>query len=409
MLIRKAFRFQLRTDAALEHELRKASGCVRFVWNRALAMQKERLGKSERCLSYPKMTAELVLWKKAPETSFLQEGHSQALQQILKDLDRALKDAFDKKSPKRFPKFKKKGVHDSFRFPQGTKLDGDRIYLPKFGWVRFRKSREVEGKIKNVTVSRHLEHWYISVQTEMEIGVPVHPSTSAVGIDLGVAKLATLSTGEVIQPLNSFRGKEKQLARAQRALARKKKFSNNWKKQKAKIARLHARIADARKDLLHKTSTTISKNHAVVVLEDLRVKNMSASAKGTLEKPGKNVRAKAGLNKSILDQGWFELRRQLEYKEAWLGGQVIVIEAHHTSQRCSACGHVSPNNRLSQAIFACEECGHRENADLNAAKNILAAGHAVIACGEVVRPVSTKAASGKQEPTERVAKNAKAA
>ena len=159
-------------------------------------------------------------------------------------------------------------------------------------------------------------------------------------------------------------------------------FINNWKKQKAKITRLHSRIADARLDFLHKNSTAISKNHAVVVLEDLKGSNMSASAKGTKEQPGKNVRAKAGLNKSILDQGWFEFRRQLEYKQAWRGGQVVLINPQHTSQTCSTCGHISPENRRTQSKFRCTSCGHEEHADLNAAKNIRRAGQARIACGD---------------------------
>jgi putative transposase len=165
-------------------------------------------------------------------------------------------------------------------------------------------------------------------------------------------------------------------------LSRKNRFSRNWQKQKRRIARLHWRIANVRKDALHKTTTAISKNHAMVVIEDLAVGSMSRSARGTAEEPGRNVRAKAGLNKSILDQGWGEFRRQLEYKQAWRGGDVIAVDPRHTSQTCSECGHVSSENRPSQARFACVACGHEANADLNAACNILAAGHAVIACGE---------------------------
>ncbi len=159
------------------------------------------------------------------------------------------------------------------------------------------------------------------------------------------------------------------------------KRSNNWKKQKIKINRLHIRISDMRKDRLHKVSNEVSKNHAVLVLEDLKVKNMSASAKGTVDKPGKNVKRKSALNRSILDQGWYELRRQIEYKMSWRGGQVIFVHPAGTSQTCSCCGHVSPENRPSQALFYCVKCGHTENADVNAAKVILGAGQALLACG----------------------------
>jgi putative transposase len=149
------------------------------------------------------------------------------------------------------------------------------------------------------------------------------------------------------------------------------------------VRRKHKKAADGRNDFLHKTSTEICKTHAIIVIEDLQVSNMSRSAAGTIAQPGKNVRAKSGLNRSILDQGWGEFRRQLEYKQKWRGGLVIAVPPHHTSQRCAACGCVSPENRISQSQFQCIECKHTENADLNAARNILAAGRAVIACGEI--------------------------
>ncbi len=170
------------------------------------------------------------------------------------------------------------------------------------------------------------------------------------------------------------------LAKQQRKLSRKKKFSSNWKKQQRKIAKLHHHIACIRKDFLHKTSTTISKNHAVIIIEDLKVSNMSRSASGTIEEPGRNVKAKSGLNRSILDQGWGEFRRQLEYKQLWRGGKVVTINPGYTSQACSACGHVSSENRKTQSRFECVVCGFAENADLNAALNIQSAGHALSAC-----------------------------
>jgi len=157
-------------------------------------------------------------------------------------------------------------------------------------------------------------------------------------------------------------------------------------KAKARIRKLHARIADIRLDHLHKLSTRLSKNHAVIVIEDLQIRNMSRSASGAVEQPGRNIRAKAGLNRSILDQGWFEFRRQLEYKQAWRGGMVIAVDLRHTSRRCPACGHAAKANRASQSYFECVACGYTAQADVNAARNILEAGHAVMACGGDVRP-----------------------
>ena len=221
----------------------------------------------------------------------------------------------------------------------------------------------------------------MSIQTEREVEQIVHAATSMVGVDVGIARLATLSNGQVFEAINSFKQKQARLARYSSALARKVKFSSNWKKQKGRITQLHSTIANIRKDYLHKTTSTISQNHAFVCVEDLQISHMSKSAKGTIEAKGRNVKAKSGLNRSILDQGWFEFRRQLEYKQAWAGGQVITVPPQYTSQRCRCCGTVSKDNRQSQAKFACVSCGYESNADLNAAKNILAAGHAVLACG----------------------------
>lgn len=361
--------------------MRRFAGCCRFVWNKALALEKDAYETEGKRQGYNKLAGLLRGWKKEDDTAFLVEAHSQILQQTLKDLDRAYVNFFQKRAE--FPRFKKKGVHDAFRYPQGFKLDegNSRIYLPKIGWIRYRKSRDTEGMAKQVTVSLRAEKWYISVQTAREVETPVHPSVSAVGIDLGVSRFATLSDGTVMLALHSFRRHEAKLAKAQRNLSRKVQFSANWQKQKAKIQRLHRKIADVRSDFLHKASTTISKNHALVVMEDLKVKNMSASASGSLVSPGRNVRAKSGLNKSILDQGWFEFRRQLGYKLAWSGGMLAVIPPQYTSQTCQVCGCVDKANRVSQAYFACISCGHTANADHNAALNILAAGYAVSACG----------------------------
>ena len=390
----QAYKFQLRPKAEQESNMRRFAGSCRFLWNKALAMEKEAYETTGKRLGYYALAGMLKDWKKDEETSFLSEVHSQILQQALKDLDRAYKNFFSKLAE--FPRFKKKGVHDAFRYPQGFKLDegNSRVYLPKIGWVRYRKSRNMEGQPKQVTVSLAAGRWYVSVQTEREVPEPVHVSQSSIGIDMGIARFATLSDGTSIAPLNSFRKYEKKLAAMQRKLAKLTKFSANWQKLKAKIQRLHRKIANVRNDFLHKTSTKISKSHAVVVLEDLKVRNMSRSASGTTENPGRNVHAKSGLNKSILDQGWFEFRRQLDYKLRWRGGKLLIIGPQYTSQRCSRCGWTDKNNRPIQAKFKCTVCGLELNADHNAALNILAAGHAVSACGAG----RAQASAMKQEP-----------
>jgi putative transposase len=240
----------------------------------------------------------------------------------------------------------------------------------------------------------HAGAWYISVQTEQEVEQPIHPKTSMVGIDMGVKQFATLSDGTIYSPLNTYRLYEKKLRYYQRRLSRKQKFSKNWLKVTKIIQGIHTKIADVRRDDLHKISNDISKNHAIIILEDLRITNMSASASGTRESPGKQVRAKSGLNKSILDQGWGEFARQLEYKQLWKGGRTLFVPPHNTSRACSQCGYTSAENRKTQARFACVACNYTTNADINAAYNIVAAGHAVLACGEMALSHSVK-----QEPT----------
>lgn len=400
MVKRMAYVFRLEPKPPQVAQMARTAGCCRFVFNRGLALEKEAYAECCGLLGYVNMASLLPIWKADPETTFLAEVPAQALQQSLKDLYKGYANLFAKRAS--FPRFKRKGVHDAFRLPQGFKLDqgNSRVSLPKIGWVRYRKSREVEGVPKNVTVFRKCGHWYMAVQTEQDVEITAHPHIdSPVGIDMGVAKIATLSDGTAIESVNAMRRFAAKLKNAQRRLRRMKKFSGRWCKQQAKVARIHYKIACVRNDALNKATTTIAKNHGIVVVEALKVKNMNKSARGTVENPGRNVRQKAGLNRSILDQGWYEFKRQLGYKLAWRGGKLVEVPAPFTSQRCSVCGHTEAANRPSQAVFRCMACGHTENADLNAAKNILAAGQAVMARGGE----ETQVAPLKREPAYGVA------
>lgn len=381
MLIQKAYKYRLITTPEQEELLRQHAGSCRYIWNKALALQKYLLHCGERKLGYADLCKELSAWKKMPRTELLKEATAQVLQQSMKDMDRAYGNYFSKRAKAPVPK--KKGKHDSFRSPAGFEIDqiNSRVKLPKIGWLRYRNSREITGKAKNITISLNAGHWYASVQTEQEVAEPVHQSTKQVGGDRGINSFLALSDGTLIQPLNAFKATSRKLARLQRQLARKVKFSENWKKAKQKITRLHSKIANMRKDYLHKLSTIVAKSHGTVVLEDLKIGNMSKSASGSIATPGRKVKQKAGLNKAILDQGWYEFGRQLEYKLRWLGGTFIKVPAQYTSQKCSCCGHTEAQNRKAQK-FVCLSCGTELHADINAAKNILAAGLAVIACGE---------------------------
>lgn len=402
----QAFKYELRPDGQQTRQMARFAGSCRFVFNKALALQKANHEAGGKFIGYVAMAKHLTEWRNGAETPWLKDAPVHPLQHALKDMERAYKNFFAKRAA--FPRFKKKGQHESLRYPDAKQFKLDqpnaRIFLPKLGWMRLRLSRPVLGKLCNATVSLSGGKWFVSLQTEREVEQPIPQASSAMGIDLGVARFATFSDGTFLEPLACFKKHEARLRRYQRAMSRKKKFSSNWKKARAKVQRIHTRIGNARRDYLHKATTAISQNHAMVVIEDLQVKNMSKSAKGSAEQPGKNVRAKSGLNKSILDQGWYEFRRQLEYKLGCNGGMLITVPARNTSRTCPQCGCVSADNRKTQAVFLCVECGHEGNADHIGAINILARGHRVAACGKDVShaepAMAKRAALVKQEPIE---------
>ena len=378
MLVQKSYQYELIPNGEQVRKLKQFCGCCRFVFNKGLEEVKKYYETTGHFLNYVQLAAFLPKWKQ--DADWLKDCNAQALQQSMKNLSRALMNFSAGRA--NFPRFKAKGKKDSCRLPQGIKLDGgnNRIYLPKIGWVRYRNSRTIIGTIKNVTVTAKCGKWYVSIQTEYEQEKPVHHGDD-IGIDMGIVRFATLSNGQYFNPINAFKTLKGKLAKLQCQLKRKTKGSSNWKKLVAKISKLHHRIANIRKNFLHQISNTISKNHATVYVEDLQVKNMSKSAKGTVEKHGKMVKQKSGLNRAILDQAWYEFRRQLEYKLRWRGGQLIPVSPQYTSQCCPACGHTAKENRTTQALFACVQCGYSNNADVVGAMNVLQRGRALSATG----------------------------
>ena len=388
--------------------MRQFAGACRFVFNKALALQQAHYASGGKFMSYVDMAKHLTGWRNGAQTPWLRDAPVHPLQHALKDLDKAYRNFF--KGLGRFPRFKKRGSGASFRFPDAKQFEVDeansRIRLPKLGWVKYRNSRGVLGTPRNITLSCNGGKWFASIQTQREVDqpVPVPVATSAIGLDVGIANFVAMSDGTFVAPLASFKAHEVRLARYQRRMSRKVKNSANWCKAKARVQRLHTRITNARRDFLHKTSCAIARSHALVVVEDLAVSNMSRSARGTADKPGQRVKAKSGLNKAILDQGWAEFRRQLDYKLAWRGGVLLAVPAHHTSQTCPECGHVAQENRQTQSRFACVACGHSAHADSVGARNILERGHRLSACGEDIRQGQAarpaRAASVKQEPAE---------
>ena len=414
----RAYRFQLRPRPAQEKQLARYAGMLRWVWNQALAEQQARRERGDLYANYVAMAKWLTAWRAAPETRWLAEGPVHPQQQVLKRLDAAFQKFFANVKAGRtpgYPQFKKRGNEPGIRFPDKAqfKLDAlnGRLQLPKLGWVRLRMSRAVAGELRNASITRQGDRWYVAIQTLQPGVLPVAGVAPTLGIDLGVANFAGSSDGRLIEPLAALKAQQRRLRRYQRSVTRKVKGSYNRKKAVVKLRALHKRIAQQRNDWLHKLTTGLAVLHPVIAIEDLCVAAMSASARGNAQTPGKKVRQKAGLNRGILDAAWGEFRRQLEYKVAAYGGQLLAVDPAYTSRKCRICGHVAAENRKTQSVFACVACSHTEHADVNAAKNILAAGHAVWAsaskpdaCGGVVGRAASertkRAAPAKQEPTE---------
>ena len=426
MKINKAYKFRLEPNTEQTVILNNLVGSARFVWNQMLAISFEMFANNE-FINATNLVNKIIDLKSNPDFDFLKtSSNAVALQQKVRDLASAWSRFFDpkvharlkenKKKPRKpkffkladgseiqlrplMPRFKHKSDGcDSIRLVQFDKycrVEDNRVKLPNgIGLVKFRKSQNIIGTIKNVTISKKSGRWYVSFGCEHELAEnPRHPAISAIGLDMGISKLLTTSNGEYIKPKNSFKANQLKLARLQRQLIKKVKFSENWKKQNRKIQKLHHHIANIRHDYLHKITTSISKNHAMIACEDLKVTNMSKSASGSMEKKGYNVKAKSGLNKSILDQGWAMMVNMLEYKQQWQGGLLVKINPRYTSQTCFNCKHVAKENRQTQSKFECVQCGYVANADVNAARNILAAGHAVLSaegrCGKG-SPVETE-------------------
>jgi putative transposase len=306
------------------------------------------------------------------------------------------------------------GIHYSDKKSIELDAGSARLQLPKVGWIRLRMSRPLKGEIRSASLSCEGSKWYVSIQTLDSDVIPAAGLAPSVGIDMGIKLFAALSNGQTIEPLNAYKLHQCRLRRYQRSVARKVKGSCNRKKALIKLKTLHKKIADKRSDWLHKITSAIVKEHPVIAIEDLNIKNMSKSCSG------KGRQAKAGLNKGILDQAWGEFARQLDYKTQSVGGLLLKVPAAYTSQTCSKCGTVNKLNRQSQSQFLCVACGHTENADLNASSNILqrgelawgeliqqkAAGHAASVHGEIVRPSKVaklkKAVSKQWKPSEEV-------
>ncbi|HXZ70477.1 MAG TPA: transposase [Streptosporangiaceae bacterium] len=352
---------------------------ARFVWN--LAVEQQSWWRPGR-VSAPGWVEQCRQLSAArQEHEWLAGGSVVVQQQALRDYAQAMANYFHGSHCK--PSWRKAGRDEGFRIValrpgQVRRLNRHigQVFIPKAGWVRFRWSRAVpEARSFRVRLDR-AGRWHVAFAT---VPAPIEgPGIGqVVGVDRGVTVSAALSTGEILTCPRLSMGRQQRLKRLQRRLARARRGSNRRSQVKSAIARLKAREADARKDWAEKLSTDLARRFDVIRVEDLRIPGMTRSAKGTIDKPGRGVCAKAGLNREILASGWGILARRLEEKAP---GRVQKVYPTYTSQRCSACGHVAGENRKSQAVFACTACRYTANADVNAATNI-AAGHAVTARG----------------------------
>jgi putative transposase len=374
VLIQRANKYCAEPTPYQAQALSQWVGACRHEYNHALERRQFEYRNYGFSLAYVPQAKELT--GRRATTDWLDFTPIHALQNALRDLDEAFSRFF--KGLCGHPKPRKKFKNDSFTLPaedvEFKRLNKHlgAIKLPKIGLVRFRGFRPLGGVLRSVTFRRKAGKWFPSVLWAKEIPDPVKRQVEAIGIDRGVAVFAATSVGELIDPLNAFDRTRPKLAKLQQKLARKVKFSANWSKLKGKISRLRMHEANARKDFLHKVSTDLAKSHGVYRLEKLRVRNMTASAKGTIEEPGKSVAQKSGLNRNILDQGWSMFATLLGYKLRERGGRVEFTPAPYTSLRCPNldCGHTHANNRPTRGRFCCELCGYEGHADVVGAINV---------------------------------------
>ncbi|MGH3674534.1 MAG: RNA-guided endonuclease InsQ/TnpB family protein [Mycobacterium sp.] len=398
MLTGRRFRVEFTDDQADYAE--RIAGVCRSVWNTGL---EQRRGYRRRgaWMNYREQVRELAEAK--AEHRWLAEAPGHCLQQTLMDLDRACRAhgtfAVRWRSGRRW--------RPSFRFPEGNKMTVQRlnrrharVKLPKLGWVKFRMSRPLEGVVvRSVTLTRDGKRWFASfLVDDGRQTPPAHANPGvAVGVDRGVVAAIATSDGELLDRPFLTAGEQRRAVVVQRRLSRCARRGSNRDKLRMALAQIRSRERRRRGDFCAQTAHLLATANAMVVVEDLKIRQMTSSAKGTLEAPGTNVRAKAGLNRAILAKGWHQFAVALASAARYTGTSVVAVPAAFTSQRCSVCGHLDPKSRESQAVFRCTGCAHTAHADVNAARNILAAGRAVTACEEPTRPPG-RAGSLKQEP-----------
>ena len=374
-MVLKAFRYRFYPTPEQENLLHRTLGCVRLVYNKALAARTEAWYERQERIGYAQTSSMLTQWKQEEELQFLNDVSCVPLQQGLRHLQKAFANFFAKRA--KYPKFKKKRnggsaelTRSAFRWKDGQ------LWIAKSSEpLNIRWSRQLPKGAKPSTVTVRFDpsgRWQVSLLVEDSTVKPLPQTKKSVGVDLGIAHLAITSDGEKISNPRHFNKHYKRLRRAQKALSRKMKGSKNREKARRKVAKIYTKITDARTDYLHKLSTRLVRENQTIVVEDLSVKNMVKNPK---------------LARHISDCAWGEFVNQLDYKCQWYGRTLVKVDKWFpSSKRCGHCGHIVESLPLNVREWTCPECGMHHDRDLNAAKNLLAAGHAVSVCGADVRP-----------------------
>lgn len=375
MDVKKAYRFRFYPTPEQEQNLAKTFGCARFAYNHMLRIRTDAWYKEQKRVGYHDTSALLTELKKQPETIWLNEVSSVPVQQSLRHLQTAFGNFFAKRT--KYPTFKSKHDKQAAEYTSSAfKWDGKALKLAKMDAplnIRWSRTLPKAAKLTTATVSKdEAGRYFVSMLCDDTVQ-DMPEVAGKIGIDLGLTHFAILSTGEKIAAPNTFRKNEAKLAKLQRRMAKKQKGSANRFKAKRKVARLHAKTADTRRDFLHKLSTRLVNENQVIAIESLAVSNMQKNH---------------CLAKSISDAGWSEFVRQLEYKSLWYGRTLVGIDRWYpSSKRCSDCGHTVPKMSLKVREWVCPECGSIHDRDINAACNVLTAGLAGLVCGESVNPV----------------------
>jgi len=371
----KAYSYRFYPTAEQESLLRRTLGCVRLVYNRALAERTEAWYKRQERIDYVQSSAMLTGWKNQDDLQFLNEVSSVPLQQGLRHLQAAFSNFFAGRA--QYPNFKKKRNGGSAEFTKSAfKWKDGKVFLAKCPEpLNIRWSRELPEGVEPSTVTVRLNpsgQWYVSLRFEDSRDLTLEPAQQSVGLDAGISSLITLSTGEKVANPKHLSRHYKRLRKAQKSLSRKQKGSRNRDKARRKVAKIHQHISNSRKDHLHKLTTRLIRENQTIAVESLAVKNMVRNRR---------------LAQSISDAGWGELVRQLEYKAQWYGRTLVKIDRWFPSSKCCGhCGHVVERLPLNVREWDCPNCGTHHDRDINAAKNILAVGHTVQVCGANVRP-----------------------